>query len=94
MGPSCKFEHVKSIVADVDLTLSTLANFSREEDWIDKNAVAAITGHNLLPFHKPMINVLCHRCGKTGHKSTYCQDEQISQEELNTILGEDELYNA
>jgi hypothetical protein len=74
-GPNCELEHVKSIVADTDLTLMTLANFPPSEDWVDRNAVAALTGQNLLPFHKPMVNVLCHRCGQTGHKSTYCQED-------------------
>ena len=41
---------MKSIISDHDLTLKALANFTDEENWVDKNAVAAITGQNLLPF--------------------------------------------
>jgi hypothetical protein len=28
----------------MDLTLSALANFSDEDNWSDKNAIAALTG--------------------------------------------------
>jgi len=74
--------------------LTALANFPEEENWTDKLAVAALTGQNLLPFQKPMMNVRCHRCGDTGHKSTYCQEDQITQDDLNRILAEDDQYNV
>lgn len=28
---------------------------------------------------------MCYRCGVMGHKSTYCQEEQIGEEKLNQI---------
>jgi hypothetical protein len=49
-GPECEFEHVKGILADHDLALMILANFPEHENFTDKNALAALTGQNLLPF--------------------------------------------
>ena len=34
-GPNCEAVHVRSLLSPQDLSLSTLANFPREEDWID-----------------------------------------------------------
>lgn len=29
--------------------------------------------------------IICHRCGMDGHKSTYCQEEKISESDLREI---------
>lgn len=38
-GPECEKEHVKTVIADIDVTLKQLANFPEEENYIDKNAL-------------------------------------------------------
>jgi hypothetical protein len=40
-----------------------------------------------------MMKVRCHNCGVEGHKSTFCQEDPITQEELNAILAKDDVYN-
>jgi hypothetical protein len=89
--PDCEKVHVKSVIADADTTLKILANFPEEENWADKTAMQ--TPNQLYVFQKSMTKVRCHRCGMIGHKSTYCQEEQITQDELNRILAEDGEYN-
>jgi hypothetical protein len=76
-GPNCDKEHIKTIIADNDTTLMILANFPVEEEWADKNAIHP---SQILPFQKPMMKVRCHRCGGIGHKSTYCQENEITQD--------------
>ena len=35
------------------------------------------------PYHmRPEQKFLCYRCGEQGHKSTYCQEDQIPDEVL------------
>lgn len=89
-GPLCEQQHIKSMISDTELALSILANFPEAENWTDRNA--GVT--SLLPFQKPVVSVRCHRCGQEGHKSTYCQEDQILQEDLNKMLAEDEQYNV
>ena len=36
---------------------------------------------------------ICYRCGETGHKSTYCQEDPISVEELDTITAQNPENN-
>lgn len=64
-GPECKLAHLKSCIADLETTLSTLANFPPEENWVDKNSMPTHMG-------KPAQKIRCHNCGQPGHKSTYC----------------------
>ena len=65
-----------------DLKLSTLANFPVSEDWIDgKIHIKPDTGG-----YGNQKGLICHRCGRPGHKSTYCQDDKITDEELNEII--------
>lgn len=45
-------------------------------------------------FSKNMGRVRCHNCGDLGHKSTFCQEEQLSQEERIKILAQDPGYNT
>lgn len=81
------------MIADQDTTLATLANFPEKENWSDKNAFN-IPPNQIFPGQKPMTKVRCHNCGQTGHKSTYCQEEPITKDELHKILAQDEMYNA
>lgn len=34
------------------------------------------------------VKFICYRCGQTGHKSTYCQEDQLPPEELNMIIDQ------
>lgn len=79
-GPDCDKTHIKSIISDSDSSLRMLANFPEAENWADKNILAVNQGNFM---GKMMIKVRCHRCGEVGHKSTYCQEDPISPEELN-----------
>ncbi|CDW77342.1 protein cpsf-4 [Stylonychia lemnae] len=93
-GPDCDLEHIKSVIADNETTLKILANFPDNENWFDKNALSqSHQQQQQQPWQKAMVKVRCHRCGSVGHKSTYCQEEQITPEQLNQILAEDEQYN-
>lgn len=40
----------------------------------------------------PDTKAICHKCGNRGHKSDVCKNPQISKEELQTILVNDEEY--
>lgn len=40
-----------------------------------------------------MNRIRCHNCGELGHKSTYCQEEPLSQEEKIRVLADDPDYN-
>lgn len=33
-------------------------------------------------------NIICYRCAAVGHKSTYCQEEMVSQERIKQIQNE------
>mmetsp|Transcript_28470 Transcript_28470/g.21277 ORF Transcript_28470/g.21277 Transcript_28470/m.21277 type:complete len:99 (-) Transcript_28470:174-470(-) len=74
-GPNCDKVHLKGVIADKDMTLRILASFPENEDFQDKNAFFG--NGAFLPGLKSQQPVICHRCGKEGHKSTYCQEEQL-----------------
>ena len=40
-----------------------------------------------------MQRVRCYNCGEIGHKSSYCIEEPLSNEEKQKILAEDNFYN-
>ena len=41
------------------------------------------------PPRPPMDqNIICYRCAAVGHKSTYCQEEMVSQERIKQIQNE------
>ena len=87
-GPDCEMYHLKGgVIADSDATLKILANFPDKENWSDRNAYQQISANSM--FAKAMPRVRCHNCGELGHKSTYCQEEPLSQEEKCKILAED-----
>lgn len=44
-------------------------------------------------YQKPMTRIRCHNCGEAGHKSTYCQEDPLPEEERNRLLAEDPHYN-
>mmetsp|Transcript_31695 Transcript_31695/g.30986 ORF Transcript_31695/g.30986 Transcript_31695/m.30986 type:complete len:282 (+) Transcript_31695:6-851(+) len=83
LGPNCDKEHLKTVISEHDTSLKILALFPDSEDYHDKNAFFQ---GNMFMGMKPQNHVICHRCGKEGHKSTYCQEEQVSQEEINEKL--------
>lgn len=83
LGPNCPFVHVKSLISPQDMQLMILANFPQDENWIDnklhlQNVMPSGPRGGMIDFNKP----ICHRCGSEGHKSTYCQDDKIEQEQL------------
>ena len=90
-GPNCLFYHPKGIIADTETTLALLANFPNEENWSDKTAMPNSGSMNM--FSKSMTRVRCHNCGELGHKSTYCQEDPLTQEDKIKILAEDNQYN-
>ena len=77
-------------LAEEDLSLSTLANFHRQLDWIDSKAVQRLEKENAQDSLQARVR--CHNCGQVGHKSTYCQEEQIELENLQKLLALDEDY--
>ena len=43
----------------------------------------------MMGYHNDKDNTLiCHKCGGKGHKSTYCQEEKISEEEFKRIQSD------
>ena len=42
-------------------------------------------------MHRDLL-IICHRCGEEGHKSTFCQEEKISEEKLNEKLNSNPMY--
>jgi len=66
--------HVKSMISPQDLSLSRLARFPFEENWMDAglHQQGRPNGmrHNHFNFHDQKF--ICYRCGTSGHKSTYC----------------------
>lgn len=37
--------------------------------------------------------IICHKCAVEGHKSTYCQEEKISDDQLNAKLTQHSSTN-
>lgn len=92
-GPECEFLHLKGgVIADSDTTLKILANFPDKENWSDRNAISSQQASTGM-FTKNMQRVRCHNCGDIGHKSTYCLEEPLSNEEKQKVLAEDNVYN-
>jgi hypothetical protein len=86
LGPECRFVHIKNMVSPHDLELAIVANFCNEENWIDKSKISNLNQPaQFMSGGPPRVQVICHRCGQEGHKSTYCQEPKISQERLNEI---------
>lgn len=85
-GPNCPNEHVKSSLSPHDLSLSALAYFPQEDNWIDSkmhqqhnNQMSSGNGGGYGNRNQPG-KIICHRCGKEGHKSTYCQEDKITED--------------
>jgi hypothetical protein len=91
-GPNCLNAHVKCLINPQDLSLSVLGNHPLEEDWIDK--FNHYSKHSVPNYTRQFDQqlIICHRCGEEGHKSTFCQEEKISEEELNAKLSSNPLY--
>jgi hypothetical protein len=64
-------------LAEEDITLSTIANFGCDYDWVDIKAAQRVDKDKQA---QSQPRVRCHNCGGIGHKSTYCQENQIELE--------------
>jgi cleavage and polyadenylation specificity factor subunit 4 len=92
-GPECEFLHLKGgVIADSDTTLKILANFPDKENWSDRNAISSQQASTGM-YTKNLQRVRCHNCGDIGHKSTYCLEDPLSNEEKQKVLAEDIVYN-
>jgi hypothetical protein len=64
-----------------DLDLIVMANFNPEENFVDQSELKQRRFQN----ENNSQQFTCHRCGLLGHKSTFCQEDKISREELENI---------
>jgi hypothetical protein len=60
---------------------------------IDDDNLEILANFGVANIHTaPDTKAICHRCGNRGHKSDVCTNQQISHEELQEILINDEEY--
>ena len=88
-GPKCEKVHLKSVIIDEVSSLKELANFP---DSLNYKSTTPDSGFKV-PFNKySQKPTICHHCGQEGHKSTYCNEEQISPQDLKLILGNSSFH--
>ena len=72
------------MIALQDLSLSRLANFPANFNWVDGTLTQIMRTPNYVKkFDK---SVICFNCGELGHKSTYCQEQKMPQEQISSIV--------
>lgn len=77
-GPNCPHAHVRYSINPMLLSLMELGKHPKEEDWVDRFNIFAKQHQAIQRPYDQLI--ICHRCGEEGHKSTFCQEEKISEE--------------
>jgi len=80
------------VISDTETSLKLLANFPDYENWQDKSVINQPSS-SMGPYSKQYNKIRCHNCGEAGHKSTYCQEDPLAEEERNKLLAEDPHYN-
>lgn len=89
MGPDCQFKHLKNVIIDDQTSLKDLGNFPTEENhWQPSTVMQPMKWNGFA--HKP---IMCHNCGKEGHKSTYCLEDKIDPSNLALIQGQSGIHD-
>lgn len=87
LGPKCTAVHLKNLLNPADMQLALLANFPQAYNMCDNRVIYKPENMPNRPQHgfNQMQNnqlIVCFRCGKEGHKSTYCQEEKVPYEQI------------
>lgn len=80
LGPECPSVHIKSMISSQDLSLSIIGNLPEKFNWPQGHLSAN-------QMYKSAQKIICHKCGVEGHKSTYCQEEKLSERELSDVFS-------
>ena len=91
-GPNCEKVHLKNVIINEISSLKELANFPDSQDYKTSQPEPSFK----VPFNKYQRPTICHHCGQEGHKSTYCNEDKISPQDLQQILANssNNVFNA
>lgn len=87
LGPECPKVHVKSMVSPKDLCLSTIANMPAEFNWPLGHSTVTVASNR-------GQKIVCHKCGVEGHKSTYCQEDKLSEDQLQMLFKNPGVFST